>query len=53
MKLSMKLIKELMESGCEYDEAVRLVEEGIRIKRVETKHLNKRKVKDESKHNRP
>jgi len=51
MKLNTKAIKELIEAGCEYDVAVRLVEEGVRIKRVSTKEA-KRKAKDESKHNR-
>ena len=37
MKLNKKLIKELLESGCSYDEAVRLAEEGARIKRIERK----------------
>ena len=32
-----KQIKELMEAGCEYDEAVRLVEGGVRIQRIEAK----------------
>ena len=50
-KLNTKQVKELIESGCEYDEAVRLVEDGIRIKRIEEKHLNK-KAKDESKRRR-
>ena len=29
-----KQIKELMEAGCEYDEAVRLVEGGVRLQRI-------------------
>ena len=52
MKLNTKAVRELMESGCSYDEAVRLVEEGTRIKRLSIEEA-KRKAKDESKHNRP
>jgi len=52
-KLNTKLVKELMESGCEYDEAVRLVENGVRIKRIEAKRPNKKDTDtDEGKHRR-
>ena len=50
MKPNKKAIKELIESGCEYDEAVRLVENGVRIKRIEAKRPNKKDT-DEGKHN--
>jgi len=39
-----RLVKELMASGCEYDEAVRLIEQGVRMKRIE----EKRDKRDES-----
>ena len=42
-KLNTKAVKELMESGCEYDEAVRLVEEGVRIQRIEEKRSKRDK----------
>ena len=32
-----RLVKELMASGCEYDEAVRLIEQGVRMKRIKEK----------------
>ena len=35
MKLNKKAIKNLIASGCDYDEAVRLVQNGVRIKRIE------------------
>jgi len=50
-KLNTKLVKELMKSGCEYDEAVRLVENGVRIKRIEAKQRPNKKDTDESKRN--
>ena len=37
MKLNTKVIKELIEAGCEYDVAVRLVKDGVRIQRIEEK----------------
>ena len=49
MKLNKKQIKELIASGCEYDEAVRLVQNGIRIKRVE----GKRGKRDKGTYHRP
>jgi len=53
MKLNTKQIRDLIASGCPYDEATHLVQAGARIKRVEAKHTSKRKAKDEGKHNRP
>ena len=47
-KLNTKAVKELMEAGCEYDEAVRLVKDGIRIQRIEQK-----RSKRESSHRSP
>ena len=45
MKLNTKLVKELIESGCEYDEAVRLAEEGARFRRVKEKRSQRDKRK--------
>ena len=49
-KPNTKLVRELIESGCEYDEAVRLVENSVQIKRIEAKRANKKDT-DEGKHN--
>ena len=43
MKLNTKQIKDLIASGCEYDEAVRLVQNGVRIKRVKEKRSKRGK----------
>ena len=57
MKLSKRLIKELMEAGAEYDEAVEIAMKGTRLERVTDKqHLNnqKRQRRDnEDTHRRP
>jgi len=52
-KLNTKAIKELMEAGCEYDEAVRIVEQGIRLSRIEEKASRKRSEKRESSRRSP
>jgi len=52
-KLNTKAVKELMESGCEYDEAVRLVEDGVRLDRIEEKANRKRSKKREGSRRSP